>query len=193
MVPQSPEYPVRVDVQYPQNPSRLLIFVRGILAIPHYLALIVLGIGAAFVYIASWWVVLFTGKYPEGMFNYMVGVMRWGLRFSAYVMLLTDVYPPFSLDDDPNYPVRLEVDYPTTIARWRPLVNWLLVWPASIGAGLLFLFAYLCTIIAWFTILFTGRYPEGLFKYVVVAYRWQERVNVFQAWMTEAYPPLVLA
>ncbi len=62
--------------------------------------------------IISWFAVIITGAYPEGMFNYMVGVLRWTARVQAYVFLMTDVYPPFSLEDDPNYPVRVEVDYP---------------------------------------------------------------------------------
>jgi Domain of unknown function (DUF4389) len=193
MLPPNPDYPVRLDVDYPPKLSRLLIFVKGILAIPHWICLIFLGIGVFFVWIASWWAVLFTGRYPEGMFNYMVGVLRWGLRVSAYVFLMTDQYPPFSLEDDPQYPVRLEVDYPQQIARWRPLVNWILVWPASIAAAAIFFAAYVCVVIAWFAILFTGRYPQGLFNFVVIAFRWIERVNVFHYWMTASYPPFVWA
>src|SRR5436305_1358877 len=81
--------------------------------------------------VISWFAVIITGRYPEGMFNYMVGVMRWGTRVAAYVYLTTDRYPPFSLEDDREYPVRLNVEYPAHIARWRPLVNWLLVIPTS--------------------------------------------------------------
>src|ERR1700686_2435753 len=135
MTPENPDYPVRLEIDYPPRLSRLLIFVKGLLLIPHYIALLVLGIGAFFVLVASWFAVLFTGRYPRGMFDYMVGVLRWGSRVGAYQFLMTDVYPPFSLEDDRNYPVRLEVDYPEQIARWRPLVHWLLVYPAAIAAG----------------------------------------------------------
>jgi hypothetical protein len=170
-----------------------LIFVKSLLAIPHWIALFVLAIGAYVVWIVSFFAVLFTGRYPEGMFNYMVGIMRWGTRVGAYVFLLTDKYPPFSLADDPNYPVRLEVDYPPKIARWRPLVSWLLAIPVSIALYLIFIVGYLAAFIGWFAILITGRMPEGLFNAIVVMFRWVIRHNVYVYWMTEAYPPFVWA
>jgi hypothetical protein len=193
MTPQNPDYPVRLEIEYPVRLSRLLIFVKGILVIPHYIALLFLAIGLFVVAAISWFAVLFTGRYPEGMFNYIVGVMRWGVRVAAYQFLLTDKYPPFSLDDDPAYPVHLEVDYPQQIARWRPLVHWLLVYPAAIAMYVLVLIGYLAALVAWFAILFTGRYPQGLFNAVVVSLRWALRVNTFQYWMTEQYPPFVWA
>lgn len=193
MTPPNPDYPARLEVEYPPKLSRLLIFVKGILAIPHWIVLMFLAIGVVFVWIASWWVVLFTGRYPEGMFNFMVGVMRWGIRVSAYQLLVTDKYPPFSLADDPGYPVRLEVDYPPRIARWRPLVNWLLAIPVGIALYLFLIIGYLSALIGFFAILFTGRMPEGLFNAIVVMMRWTIRHNVFYYWMTERYPPFVWA
>jgi hypothetical protein len=193
VTPHNPAYPVRLEIEYPDHMSRLLIFVKWVLVIPHYLCLIVLGIGAYFGYVISWFAVLITGSYPEGLFNYMVGVMRWGARVSAYQFLLTDRYPPFSLADDPTYPVRLEVDYPPTVARWRPLVNWLLVIPAALAAAFMFLLAYLALFLGWFAILITGRMPVGLFNAITIGFRWSIRVNVFSYWMTAAYPPFVWA
>jgi hypothetical protein len=193
MVPQNPDYPVQLEIQYPARLSRLLIFVKSLMVLPHYVALLVLGIGAWIAWVISWFAVLFTGRYPEGLFNFMVGVMRWGVRVVAYQFLLTDQYPPFSLDDDPSYPVRLQVDYPPRIARWRPLVNWLLVFPASIAGAVIFLIGYFAVLLAWFAILFTGKIPQGLFNTIAVALRWSMRVNAFTYWMTEAYPPFVWA
>jgi hypothetical protein len=106
---------------------------------------------------------------------------------------MTDQYPPFSLEDDPSYPVRLQADYPAQIARWRPLVSWLLAIPALLFAYGLGIVAYFFTVIAWFAILFTGRYPEGLFRTVVVYLRWNGRALAYQYWMTEQYPPFVMA
>jgi hypothetical protein len=193
MTPRNPEYPVRLDVEYPDRLSRLLIFVKWLLAIPHFIALFVLGIGVVAVWVVSWFAVLITGRYPEGMFNFMVGVMRWGARASAYYLLLTDRYPPFSLEDDPSYPVRLQVDYPQHIARWRPLLNWLLVIPAFIALYVFLLIGYVAVVIGWFAILITGRLPQGLFNAVVVWMRWTVRINAFSYWMTERYPPFVWA
>ena len=133
MTPPNPDYPARLEIDYPPQLSRLLIFVKWLLAIPHYIALMFLGIGAFVVVVVSFFAVLFTGRYPRGMFDYMVGVTRWATRVSAYTLLLTDSYPPFSLSEHPDYPVRVQIDYPPKIARWRPLVHWLLVYPVSIA------------------------------------------------------------
>jgi hypothetical protein len=193
MTPENPDYPIQLDIENPPRLSRLLIFVKWFLAIPHYLALIVLGIGAWFVAIITFFAVIFTRRYPESLFNYMVGVMRWGTRVAAYVHLQTDHYPPFSLEDDPSYPVRVQASYPPEIARWRPLVNWLLVIPAAIVAYLIYLIAEVAVFIAWFAILFTARYPQSLFDFVTIAFRWTLRVNMFAYWMAEPYPPFVFA
>ena len=193
MYPPNPSYPVRLDIEYPDHLSRLLIFVKWLLAIPHFIALFFLAIGVYIVLIVSWFAVIITGAYPEGMFNYMVGVLRWSARVQAYVFLMTDAYPPFSLEDDPNYPVRVEIDYPQQIARWRPLVAWLLVIPAAFAAWLILIAAEVCVFLAWFAILITGRYPQGMFNVVLIAHRWSLRVGTYLYWMEEPYPPFVWA
>ncbi len=192
-MPPNPAYPARLEIAYPDRLSRLLIFVKWLLAIPHYVALFFLGIGAYVVLIISFFAVLITGRYPEGMFSFMVGVLRWGHRVGAYLAFMTDAYPPFSLEDERSYPVRVQVDYPPQIARWRPLVHWLLVIPAAFAAAVIGLAAYVCVFIAWFAILITGRYPESLFNVVTVAFRWSVRIAVYNYWMTEPYPPFVWA
>ena len=193
MTPPNPDYPVRLEIDYPQRLSRLLIFVKWLLAIPHLIALYVLGIVAYAVLIIAWFAVLITGRYPRALFDYLVGFERWRARVSAYLLLQTDAYPPFKLADDPAYPVRLEIDYPPRIARWRPLLHWLLAIPALIGAFVVVIIAYLAAIVAWFAILFTGRYPEGLFNAATVALRWSARVTIYYYWMVEPYPPFVWA
>lgn len=164
--------------------------VKWLLAIPHYIALAVLGIGAFFVIIFSFFAVIITGRYPESLWDYMVGVFRWGLRVGAYVFLLTDRYPPFSLEDDPTYPVRLQMPYPEGgVERWRPLVAWILVIPYSIVAALIYYLAAIIAFLALFAILFTRRYPEGMFGIVVNSLRYQLRANTYSDWLTTKYPP----
>jgi hypothetical protein len=90
--------PARVSVEYPERLSRGLIFIKWLLVIPHVVALIFVVIGAFFVGIAGFFAVLFTGRWPEGMRNYLIGTTRWSTRVSAYFYLMTDVYPPFSLE-----------------------------------------------------------------------------------------------
>jgi hypothetical protein len=192
--PAAPPNPAQIEVDYPPQLSRGLIFVKWLLVIPHFLVIVVLGLIADIVLIISWFAVLFTGRFPRGLFDYMTGFYRWTYRATAYgVLLLTDQYPPFSLEDDPAYPVRLQFAYPERIPRWQPLVGWLLVIPAYICAYVLILITYLVVFIAWFAILFTGRYPEGLFDIVVIVLRWQVRVTTYMFWMNPEYPPFVWA
>ena len=191
--PPNPDYPLRVEIDYPPRLSRLLIFVKWLLAIPHYIAIYVLAIAADAVLIVSWFAVIILGRYPRLLFEFMVGFERWLTRVSAYVLLQTDRYPPFALADDPAYPVRLEVDYPERIARWRPLVHWLLAIPVLIAVLVVGIVGYVAAFIAWFAILITGRYPEGLFNAVTVALRWNARTRLYFYWMTERYPPFVWA
>lgn len=194
-VPPNPDYPARVEVEYPVRSSRLLLFFRGILAIPQWIVLMVLGMVGGLVLIFVWFSVLFTARYPHGAFNYLAGLMRWGYRLAAYQLLLTDRYPPFSMQDDPDYPVRVLIDEPPAmhIHRWRALLQGLLAYPVQIAAGALMFVAYLAVIGAWFAILFTGRFPQGIFRFVTIAVRWTLRATTFQYLMTERYPPFVMA
>jgi Domain of unknown function (DUF4389) len=185
------DYPVHLEIERQEEYSRFMPLVKWLLAIPHYLALIVLGIGAIFVAIAAFFATLFTGQYPRGMFNYMVGVHRWGYRVAAYVFLMVDPYPPFTLEDDPAYPVHFDIEYPEHVERWRPLVAWLLAIPYLFVAGLVYYLAELMVFFAFFVILFTKQFPEGLFNITRIALRWQARGNAYAYWMVTRYPPFV--
>lgn len=193
MTPPNPPYPVQLDIDYPPHLSRLLIFVKWLLLIPHYIALWVLGIAAWFVLVISFFAVLITGRYPLALFEFLAGFERWRARVASYLLLQTDAYPPFSLSDDPAHPVRLRVEYPARIARWRPLVQWLLVIPALLGAFVIGIAAWIAAIIGWFAILITGRYPHSLFSAVTVSLRWTMRTAIYAYWMVEQYPPFVWA
>jgi Domain of unknown function (DUF4389) len=193
MTPPNPDYPLRLEVDYPDRLSRLLIFVKWLLAIPHFIALWLVGFGVAVVWTVSWFVIIITGRYPRGMFEFMTGALRWSARVGAYLYLLTDRYPPFTLADDPSYPVRLEIDHPERVARWRPLLHGILALPAALAAFFVFLVGYLSVVVGWFAILFTGRMPQGLFDAVVVTLRWSMRLNAYEYWMTTRYPPFVWA
>jgi hypothetical protein len=193
MQPRNPDYPVRLDVDYPPRLSRLLIFVKWLLAFPHYVVLWVLGIVAWVILVIAFFAVLITGRYPESLWGFLAGFERWRLRVAAYVLLQTDRYPPFSLEDDPAYPARLAVDYPDRIERWRPLVHWLLVIPAALVAYLIDVVAVFGVIIAWFAILITARYPQALFDLTLIALRWSTRVQIYAYFMVSPYPPFVWA
>jgi hypothetical protein len=187
--PPNPDYPVRLEIDYVERPSRLSTFLRGLLVIPHLIVLTFVGIASLFAILAAWVAVLFTGRFPRGLFDFIVGVIRWGARVTAYMFLMTDRYPPFALVDDPGYPVRLEIDYPEQIENWRPLVNWLLVIPFGYAASGLLFAAYFVVMVAWFAIVFTGRYPEGMFDFVTIPLRWSARHTAYFYFMVERYPP----
>ena len=95
--PPSPPYDVSLEIAYPSELNRWLPLVKWFLAIPHYIALFFVGIAAFFVHVFAFFAVLFTGRYPRGAFEFVIGVLRWGYRVAAYVQLMTDAYPPFSL------------------------------------------------------------------------------------------------
>jgi len=189
--PPSPIYPAGLEVTYPSELSRWLPLVKWLLAIPHYIVLAFVAIGAFFVSIYAFFAVLFTGRYPRGAFDYMVGMLRWLYRVAAYVHLMTDAYPPFTLQDDPSYPVRVNVDYPEHVERWRPLVQWLLIWPYLVIAGVLYWLTGLLTIVAFFTVLFTKQIPRGVFELMMPGLRWMVRGNAYAYFTTRQYPPFI--
>jgi hypothetical protein len=189
--PLSPGYPANLEISYPPELNRWLPLVKWLLVIPHFIALFFVGIGAFFVWIYGFFAVLFTGRWPRGAFEYLVGTLRWAYRVVAYFHLMTDAYPPFSLDDDPDYPVRLSVEYPEHIANWRPLVQWLLAIPYVWIAGVLYWLTGVLTIVAFFTVLFTKRIPRGMFELMVPGLRWNLRGSAYAYFMNDRYPPFV--
>jgi hypothetical protein len=188
--PPSPLYAARLEVAYPAELNRWLPLVKWLLVIPHFIVLFFLGIGAFFVLVFAFFAVLFTGRWPRGAFDYLVGVTRWAYRVAAYFHLMTDAYPPFSLADDPSYPVRLTVAYPERIANWRPIVQWILAIPYLIVASVLYWLTGLLTFFAFFLVLFTKRIPRELFELMVPGLRWNLRGNAYAYFMTDRYPPL---
>lgn len=101
------DYPIRFEMAYPERQSRLLIFVRWLLIIPHWIVLSILAIAMYVVWFIVWWVILITGRYPRGMFGFMTGVSRWAYRVLVYLLLLTDAYPPFSMEGSPLPPATM--------------------------------------------------------------------------------------
>jgi len=181
-------YPVRYDVAYPESLSRWLIFVKWLLGIPHFIILYALSSVFQALTLVAFFAILFTKKYPRGLFDFNVNIRRWQANVQAYVLLLRDEYPPFSLDAG-QYAVTFEVDYPPELSRWATLYKWLLAIPHYIVLLFLGIAALVVVIIAWFAILFTATYPASLFNFVVGVQRWSERVNAYVLFMRDEYPP----
>jgi hypothetical protein len=187
----SPDYPVRFEVDYPEELNRWLPLVKWLLLIPHYFVLFFVIVAAFFVGVFAFFAVLFTGRWPRGAFDFIVGTARWCYRVAVYFHLMTDRYPPFSLEHDPDYPARLEVDYPERFDRWRPLVQWLLAIPYLIVASVLYYLTGIITFIAFFTVLFTKQIPRGMFDLMLPGMRWNLRGNAYAYFVVDRYPPWV--
>ena len=185
-------YPLRFDIEYPEQLSRWLIFVKWLLAIPHFLILSALGSVASVITYIAFFAILFTGRYPRGLFDFVVNIYRWQENVLAYYALFRDEYPPFSWEPG-KYPVTFEVDYPEGLSRWLIFVKWLLAIPHIIVLIFLYVVALVVWVIVWFAILFTGRFPRGLFDFLVGVSRWSLRVNAYALLLLrDDYPPFSL-
>ncbi|MGE3062881.1 MAG: DUF4389 domain-containing protein [bacterium] len=192
---------IKFNVAYPQDLSRGKLLLKTFLGwlyigIPQGIVLSVLGFIAGIMSFFAWWAILFTGKYPKGMFDFVLNVMKWGYRVTAYMGLMTDVIPPYAFDS-PESPVKLEVVYPESLSRGKLLLKTFFGWlyvgiPHGIILGVLGTLAELIIFICWWIILFTGKFPEGMFKLVVGCFRWATRVAVYCGLMTDEYPPFSL-
>jgi hypothetical protein len=208
-------YPLQVEGELAGHSSRWLWLVKWILAIPHFIVLVFLWIAFVVLTVVAFFAILFTGRYPRGIFDFNVGVMRWSWRvgFYSYSALGTDRYPPFTLADVPDYPARLNVEYPQALSRGLVLVKWwLLALPHYIVVGVFAGGAWaglnassndstwtsgggligLLVLIAGVVLLFTGRYPRSIFDFVMGMNRWAYRVAAYATLMTDAYPPFRL-
>ena len=209
--PASP-YPLRLTGELSPELSRGLWLVKWLLLIPHFVVLVFLAIGFVVVSVIAFFSILFTGRYPRSLFDFNVGVLRWSWRvgFYGYSALGTDRYPPFALKDDPDYPARLEVDYPASLSRGLVLVKWwLLALPHYLIVGVFTGGAFaagsggdwvwasgglvgLLVLIAAIALLFTRRYPKSLYDFVLGMNRWAYRVIAYAGLMTDDYPPFRL-
>jgi hypothetical protein len=202
-------YPVQFAVDYPDRPlNRLTTAFRLILAIPIFIVLASVSggtwhysyegatyVGAAaggLLFIPPLLMRVFREKYPQWWFNWNLELLRLQNRVTVYVALMDDRYP----STDEQQSVRLEIANPESqrLNRWLPLVKWLLAIPHYIVLFFLGIGAFFAIVVAWFAILFTGRYPRGLFDFVVGVLRWSIRVTAYAfALTTDEYPPFRLA
>jgi Domain of unknown function (DUF4389) len=194
----APQYPIQYSVDYPDRPlNRLTTGLRIFTAIP---ILIVIGTVSGGSYAAGGLLffgpllmILFRQKYTRWWFDWNRQLLRFQNRVGVYVALMDDRYP----STDERQAVHLDFDYPDAAAdlnRWLPLVKWLLAIPHYIVLLFLYIGAIVAIVIAWFAILFTGRYPRGLFEFLVGVGRWQNRVVGYAILLvTDQYPPFSLA
>ena len=197
-----PPYPFSFKGELTEPLSQWLWLVKWLLIIPHVIVLLFLWVAAVIVWIMSLVAILFTAKYPRSFFEFNVGVLRWTWRvgFYSYQALGTDKYPPFTLAAG-GYPADLEVAYPAMLTPGLALVKWwLLAIPHYIVIALLIGFGWmrwpgLLWVLVFFAavaLLFTGKYPKGIFDFVMGIDRWTYRVAAYSGLMTDRYPPFRL-
>jgi uncharacterized protein DUF4389 len=215
-------HPVRIEGRLEPELSRWLWLVKWLLAIPHFVVLVFLWISFVLLTIVAFFAILFTGRYPRSIFEFNLGVLRWTWRvaFYTYGALGTDRYPPFTLGLAADYPARLEVEYPAQLSRGLVLVKWwLLAIPHYLVLGILLGGGWsgwrghsnwnhsgdwgggrwggpglisLLVLFAAIALLFTTRYPRGIFDFVLGLNRWVARVAAYVLLMTDRYPPFRL-
>jgi uncharacterized protein DUF4389 len=206
-----PGYPVQFAVAYPDRDlNRLTTFFRIFVAIPILIVISAVdgggnyshagryawsfsaGAGGILVF-APLLMILFRQKYPRWWFDWNLQLMRFSSRVAIFLALMDDTYP--STDEEQS--VRLDFPYPDAqqgLTRWMVLVKWLLAIPHYVALFFLSIGAFICIVIAWFAILFTGRYPRGLFDFVEGVFRWWTRVIAYAFVMiTDEYPPFSLS
>jgi hypothetical protein len=205
---QTSSYPVNFAVDYPDRPlNRLTTALRIFVAIPIVVVLesvsggnistgnghvVTYGAGAT-LFLGPLLMILFRRKYPRWWFDWNLELQRFGNRVVVFLALMDDRYP--STDDHQS--VHLDYDYPDVsrdLNRWLPLVKWLLAIPHFVVLVFLWIAALLAVVVAWFAILFTGRYPRSVFTFVEGVLRWTQRVVAYAFLLvTDKYPPFTLA
>jgi uncharacterized protein DUF4389 len=213
MATKTKSYPASLDIDYPKKLDRLTTFFRILWAIPALIILMILtaaggnesftneagkemsnGGGGVVVglFVATALMILFRQRYPRWWFDFALELNRLSTRVVAYLFLLTDRYP----STVENQSVHMEVAYPNVkrdLNRWLALVKWLLALPHYFVLLVLMVAVLIATVIAWFVILFTGRYPRDLFDFVVGVCRWNLRVTAYAFLLTtDEYPPFSL-
>jgi hypothetical protein len=198
-------YPIQFEVRRDASQSRITnfplgigLFIRGILLIPHLIILYFLQLAAGIVYLIATVAILFTGRYPRGLFNFYVGYTRWTSNVYGYFFSAYDKYPPFSMDTQ-DFPLSFSAEYPETLSRLLnfPIlglfIKFILLIPHLIIVAFLAIVAMIVLFIAQFAILFTGSFPEGMHKFMIGVGRWSTRVNAYAYALTDKYPPFSLS
>jgi hypothetical protein len=187
-------YPVSYEADYEgEGRNRLTVFFRWIVVIPWHIVAGLYGFVAQFAAFFAWFAIVFTGRYPEGLYNFNAGFLRMQGRVNGFYYLLTDAYPPFNGQDDAGYPIRIGVPPPLDIYnRVKTFFRLIIGIPVMLLAFVQGLIIGVCGLIAWFAIVFTGRFPQGLYEPMRSAAAYLTRAASYFLLLTEDYPPFSL-
>jgi hypothetical protein len=187
-------YPVSYEADAAlEGRNRLTTFFRYLVSIPWQIVVALYGIVAEIAAIIAWFAIVFTGRYPEGLYNFNVGFLRMASRVNGFNYLLTDEWPPFNGEENPQYPIRVGVAAPLDqYSRLKTGLRLIFGIPVYLLAIVQSLILSVCTLIAWFVILFTGRLGEGLFNPMRSASAYLTRAGAYFLLITEDWPPFSL-
>lgn len=180
---------VTFEIPYQQEQSRLTTFFRWLLVIPPAIWLALIGIVAFFAVVIAWFALLFTGRYPQGLYDFNRMFVRYNAKVNGYYFLATDRFPGFSADEPSDYPVRLHVGEPLpAYDRVKVLLRLILLIPPYLIAYAMNIVATVGAIIAWFAIVFTGKLPHGIYGIIRLGLSYQVRVAPYYLLLTETWP-----
>ena len=187
-------YPVSYAADYAaEGRNRLTTFFRPIVAIPWHIVAYLYGLLASIVVFIAWFAMVFTGRYPLGMYSFNGGYLRMQNRVNGFAYLLIDEWPPFGGEEAPDYPVRIGVPPPLDMySRAKALFRLIIGIPVMILAFVQGIILSVVTLIAWFAILFTGKHPDGLFNPARSASAYLTRASAYFLLITEDWPPFSL-
>lgn len=185
-----PTYPVTFEADYVETRDRVTVFFRLILAIPILFWVWLYSIAATVAIVIAWFALVITGRYPDGLYDFVAGYTRLLTRATAYTLLVCDPYPSFMGEDDSRYPVRMRFAGPLQeYSRVKAGFRFILAIPILILRYVLALLLEVAAIAAWFVILVLGRLPAGLFDVMVLATSYTARADAYIFLLTETYPP----
>jgi hypothetical protein len=185
----SAQHPVRLVITDDLVRTRLTVFFRLLLAIPHLIWQTLLAIVAFLAIIANWFATLFAGRSPDGLHSFLAGYLRYTTHVSAYMFLIADPYPGFYLlNQKQDYPIDLEVDPPDVQNRWTVGFRIILAIPAVLVMQILRNLSGILAVFSWFIALITARVPEGLRNFAAFALRYETQTYAYIALLTPRYP-----
>jgi Domain of unknown function (DUF4389) len=184
-------YPVRYEADYVEEQHRWITFFRLILAIPWAIVASVYLTAAYIVAILVWFAIVFTGRHPQGLYNFNAGVIRFLGRANAFFFLQTDRWPSFGFEGDPSYPIRVDVDPPLErYNRWKTGFRLILAFPVYFMLYLIPYIAFFASVAAWFHIVFMGRTSGGVHNALTLGLVYQLRATAYLLLLTERIPPV---
>lgn len=183
-------YPVQYTQDPPEQRNRMTVFFRGLMIIPHLIVMMLYGTAAFIAVFVAWFAIVFTGKYPEGIYDFVAGFVRFYQRAFAYWYLVTDDFPPFDGGEHPEYPVQIAIGRPLAeYNRVKTLFRIIIMIPVYVIQQIMSIWAFFVAIALWFVAVFTGRTSPALTEAMRLPTAYLTRSIAYMCLLTEDWPP----